>query len=280
MRTVLIAVCLTGCGAAGTGQPLSKADTDIGGKGGADVRSAGGANVFNPYVHERLPSMRRQSAENEQMLRQMGSDAQRIEGEAAHRPHWRQELYPVVFGDPKSPHEILVLLDFAQARSEKVWQAVVEASRSLTASRVKIAVFANSGETYGTDLMGLAIWLAYSRPGQAVPYLSHVLSRWNAIKAEQKRVRGRAALFTNEYDATVNPSDYPLHYHYLATLRPPVPQSEEPVVARYCYDAGNVNMYQAVQIGSYYKVGSLPAVIVDGRVLSSVSAGSILDALK
>ncbi|GHU90082.1 hypothetical protein [Candidatus Desulfovibrio trichonymphae] len=52
--------------------------------------------------------------------------------------------------------------------------------------------------------MGLAIWISYARSGQAMPYLSHALSRWNMIKAEQKRVKGHAVPFTNEYDAAVN----------------------------------------------------------------------------
>ena len=112
------------------------------------------------------------------------------------RQHWPKELYPVVFGDLRAPHEILVLLDFAAPQSEKIWKAVTEASRSLSPAQTKIVVLANSRENYGTDLMGLAIWISYARSGQAMPYLSHVLSRWNMIKAEQKRVKGHAVPFT------------------------------------------------------------------------------------
>jgi hypothetical protein len=239
-----------------------------------------GANAFNPYMRERLPNVRGHSVAGAQMLQQMGASVQRIEKEATHRTHWRQELYPVVFGDPKAPHEILVLLDFASPQSEAVWQAVVEAGRSLTPAQAKIVVFGKNREIYGTDLMGLAIWLTYSRQGQAMPFLSHALSRWNAVKAGQKRARGSAAPFRNEYDATVHASDYPIHYEYLKKLRPPVPLYDEADLSRQFYDAGNVNMYQAMQISVYYNVSALPAVIVDGRVLASVSARTVLDGLR
>ena len=75
--------------------------------------------------------------------------------------------------------------------------------------------------------------------------------------------------------------ELPIHYTYMTTrLRPPVPVNQELAVTRYCYDAGNVNLYQAEQIAQYFGVKSLPAVIVDGRHLSSVTAAGILDALK
>ena len=51
-------------------------------------------------------------------------------------------------------------------------------------------------------------------------------------------------------------------------------------MARYCYDAGNVNMYQASQVASYYGVKTLPAVLVDGRILENPDAGDITEALK
>ena len=51
-------------------------------------------------------------------------------------------------------------------------------------------------------------------------------------------------------------------------------------MAKYCYNAGNVNMYQTVQLCRYYGVKSLPAVVVDGKVLGQVSAKAIVDAMK
>ena len=83
-----------------------------------------------------------------------------------------------------------------------------------------------------------------------------------------------------EYNAVVNTTDYPIHYEYMAKVRPPVPTQDELAVAKYCYDAGNVNLYQAVQISWYYGVKNLPAVIVDGKVLGTVSADAIVNALK
>ncbi len=274
MTMLCAAMLLAGCGAGSGGHAA----------GGAVSLSPtvqnGNTNQYNPHLHQNMPNMRSATAEGAAMLQKMGGSVPTIEGEAAHRPQWKHEVYPVVFGDPTAPHEILVLLDFAAPQSEKIWQAVVDASRSLSPQQCKIAVFANSKEYYGTDLMGLAIWITHSRPGQAMPYLTYALGQWNKVKAEQKSTRGRAVPFQNEYDATVKNTDYPIHYAYLSHLRPPVPASQELSVARYCYDAGNVNLYQAEQISRYYGIKNLPAVIVDGQALSSVSAASILKALQ
>ena len=239
----------------------------------------GGANAFNPYMQTKLPTTRELTAEGQRMLGAMGGAMPTIEGEAAHRRNWRDEIYPVVFGERTAPHEILVLLDFSSPRSAEVWKAVVKASRSLSPQQCKIAVFGNSTENYGTDLLGLAIWIAHSRPGQAMPYLTYALDRWNEVKAAQRRA-GNVRTFKNEYDATASATDYPIHYGYLSRLRPPVPAADELDVARYCYDAGNVNMYQTTQLCRYYGVNELPAVIVDGRPLGKVSADAILKALR
>lgn len=238
-----------------------------------------GANVFNPYMNDKLPNLRKSTAEGEKMLDELGARKQTIEGEAAHRQNWREEIYPVVFGERKAPGEILVLLNFSDPESENVWEQVVKASKALNPSQCKIAIFGNSKENYGTDLMGLAIWLAHARPGQAMPYLSYALKRWNEVKAGQKRT-GNLKKFTNEYDATVTPQDFPIHYGYISTLKPPIPHNQELSVAKYCYNAGNVNMYQETQIAKYYGVGKLPAVIVNGKVLGKASADAILQALK
>lgn len=281
---LLCALLLTGCAAAGNGKDMSSAPVATQHAASPEnivqtAASGGTANAFNPYLHDRLPSMRATSSESEGMLKALGGQAQRIEGEASYRKNWKQELYPVVFGNPKAPQEILVLLDFAAPQSEKVWQAVVAAAKTLQPSQCKIVVFAESKENYGTDLMGLGIWIAHSRPGQAMPYLTYALSRWNAVKAAQKG-KGRVMRFTHEYDAVTSPEDYPIHYAYLSRLNPPVPAQQEPDVAKYCYDAGNVNLYQAMQIREYYDIRQFPAVVVNGRVLTSISAQSILAALK
>ncbi|MDR3357479.1 MAG: hypothetical protein LBN96_01190 [Desulfovibrio sp.] len=270
-----LVLSVAGCVSGKTADPDTAAPKRV-----ATSSAGSGANVFNPYMNAALPNTRRLSDAGEQIIRHLGASAHRIEGEAAYRRRWREELYPVVFGDPRAPHEILVLLDFAEERSEKIWQAVVEAARFLSPTQTKIVVLANSRENYGTDLMGFAIWLSYSRPGEAMPWLSHALARWNAVKAEQKRVRGRVAPFNNEYDATTRPGDYPILYTYMEKLRPPVPPEEELAVSKYCYDAGNVNLYQAMQASTYYGVKSLPAVVVDGNPLASPSAGTIVRALR
>lgn len=246
----------------------------------AAVISAGGsANAFNPFMQSALPNMRTPTSEGQAMLGAMGGKGQSIEEEARHRKYWRNEIYPVVFGDPKAPGEIIVLLNFANPASEKVWQAVTAASKSLTPSQCKIAVFGRSTETYGTDLMGMAIYLVHARPGQAMPWLTYALNRWNAAKTAQKQA-GTVKKFANEYDAVAKSSDLPIPFGYYSRLNPPITASQELALSKYCYDAGNVNMYQANQICQYYGVSSLPAVIVNGKVLGKVTSGSILAALK
>lgn len=266
---MFLACLLFGCGAA----------TAPGETSGSPVATGSSANDFNPWMREKLPNTRQIGSEGEKMLGALGATRQSIEGEARHRRNWREEIYPVVFGDKQAPNEIIVVLDFANPASEKVWEAVARASASLQPSQCKIVVFGRNGEPYGTDLIGLAIWIAHQRPGQAIPYLDYALKRWNAVKAAQKSA-GITRIFKNEYDATATSQDYPIHYAYLSRLSPPVPANQELAVAKYCFDAGNVNMYQANQVCQHYGVKALPAVIVNGRVLASVSADSILAALR
>ena len=195
----------------------------MGGNGSADLTPvaqaapAAKANAFNPWMNKSLPNTRTLSAEGMAMVQAMGADRQSIEDEAAYRPHWREEIYPVFFGNKTAPHEIIVLLDFASPDSARVWQAVRDASAKLSPADAKIAVFAKNSENYGTDLMGMGIWISYERKGQAMDYMSHALSEWNRIKAAQKK-QGRSVPFTNEYDATVKPSDLPIHYAYMGKL--------------------------------------------------------------
>lgn len=276
--TMAAAACtalLGGCFGGGVTAPADGAH-------GAAVsaQAPAGANVFNPWMKNTLPNTRELSAEGRIMVGSMGGAAQSIQREAAHRAHWREEVYPVVFGDKQAPHEIIVLLDFADPDSEKVWAQVRKAARSLSPEQAKIVAFGNSRENYGTDLMGLAIWISYSRPAQAMPYLDYALQSWNTVKAAQRKTRGKAVPFRTEYDATAKASDFPIHYSYFSRLNPPIPAAQQPDVARYCYDAGNVNMYQASQLASYYGVKRLPAVIVDGRILDTPDAGDITAALK
>lgn len=257
----------------GASQPANK--TVSAGSGA----SVSGANLFNPYMNQNLPNLRQTAPQGAELLGKLGGGRQSIQGEAAHRPAWRKELYPVVFGSPTAPHEIMVLLDFSAPESAKAWHEVVTASRSLSPNACKIVVFGNSRETYGTDLMGLGIWLAQARPAQAMPWFSYALERWNSVKAAQ-RAAGKTRQFRHEYDTTVNPGDYPIHYSYLLKLNPPVPEDKELDIVRYSYDAGNVNMYQTVQITGYYGIGRLPAIIADGKVLSQATSSAILAAIR
>lgn len=283
LACLLALTCLAGAcsfssgpsGSSSEGFRVALADTAA-----ASGAVSAGANVFNPWMQKDLPNTQGLSKDGQIMLPQMGGSASRIEEEAAYRAHWRDEIYPVVFGDKKAPHEMLVLLDFGNPHSEKLWKKVMTASRSLDPAQCKIVVYSLSGENYAADLMGLAIWISYERTGQAMPYLDYALSRWNAVKAAQKKSRGKAIAFTNEYDATVKSTDYPIHYAYLSRLKPPVPASREMDVTSYCYDAGSVNTYQALQICRYFGISKLPVVIADGRVLEDPSADDMVKAIK
>ncbi len=269
LPVVLLSAMLFGCGA------MQQPDIE----NSRHEPDSGSANAFNPWLNEKLPNLRQPSDAGAKMLGAIGAKSQSIESEARHRKNWRDEIYPVVFGDRKAPQEIIVVLDFSNPASEKVWSAVAQAAKSLRPSQCKIAVFGRSQETYGTDLMGLAIWLSHSRKDYAMPWLSYALSRWNQIKSAQ-RSAGNEKKFTNEYDATATAQDYPIHYGYLSKINPPVPANQELTVAKYCYNAGNVNMYQASQVCQYYGIQKLPAVIVDGKVLAKATTNSILAALK
>ncbi|MBQ7586320.1 MAG: hypothetical protein IJU40_08750, partial [Desulfovibrionaceae bacterium] len=199
-----ICFCLTGCfGGQSQGaideEPMVTSD------------AVGGADTFNPWRQKTLPSSRGLSKDGRSIVTSMGGHAQSIQREAAHRPHWREEIYPIVYGSPNSVHEVLVLIDFAKPESESVWKEVVKASQSMSPSNAKIVVFGKNSELYGTDLTGLMIWISHARKGQAMNYLSYALARWNAVKAEQRKL-GRVKNFANEYDSTAKTSDYPIHY--------------------------------------------------------------------
>lgn len=264
LPAILLGLMLSGCAAQ---------------QGPTTAEPGSSANDFNPYMREKLPNTRQLSNDGAKMLGALGAKAQTIEGETKYRKNWREEIYPVVFGDRKAPHEIIVILNFAEPECEKLWSQVVAASKSLQPGQCKIVVYGRSSENYGTDLMGMAIWLAHSRKGQAMPWISYALSAWNQAKAAQKS-QGKVNKFTDEYDSVAKTGDFPILYSYLGRVNPPVPASQELALSRYCYNAGNINMYQATQICQYYGVSRLPAVIVDGKVLNGPTADSILAALR
>lgn len=232
-------------------------------------------NRYNPYVH-RLPGAEI-SAENQDELELRGAHAMTIQEEAAHRAHWKEEVYPVVFGERKAPNEILVFIDYAAPESERLWREVVRATRQLNARTSKVVVFGNSREKYGTELMGGGIWVSYSRPEKGVEFFSYTLNRWNAVKAAHRR-QGKHHPFVYEYDATITSTDFPILYAFFNETRPPVPAEKQMDLVRYSYDAGNVNMFQAVAVSQYYGVKSFPAVVVNDVVVPAPTAEKIVAA--
>ena len=240
--------------------------------------TAAGGNKFNPYMQSRLPAGSMQ-AEAESMLKEMGARAPSLQDEVQHRPRWKEEVYPVVFGDRKAGNEILVFLDYAAPQSEALWQEVVKASQSLDPRSTKIAVLSRNSEKYGTELMGGGIWMAFMRPQAAMHYYSYSLNRWNTVKNQQAQ-KGGKRVFTYEYDAVLNATDQPILYAYLHQVQPPVPGKEHVEIVRYAYDAGNVNLFQAVTAANAYGVKQFPAVVVNDKLLGQANAQSIVAAVK
>ncbi|MBQ7457090.1 MAG: hypothetical protein IJS54_05765 [Desulfovibrio sp.] len=261
----LLVLCLCGCAAA---EPTTSKVVQS---------EAKGADIFNPWRSKDLPESRHLSKDGNEILGQIGGQAQSLVAEAKHRPYWRDEIYPVVFGERTAPHEILVLLDFANPKTEVLWKEVVAASKHINPKHCKIVVFGKSTELYGTDLIGLAIWMSHQREGQAMPYISYALAQWNKVKAEQKR-QGRVKAFANEYDATASAKDMPILYSYLGKIHPPVAERDELALSRYSYDAGNVNMYQAIQVCDHYEAKP-PCVVVDGRTMGLAKQSDIVNAV-
>ena len=110
-------------------------------------------NRYNPYLQSRLPALGL-NGESEEIARALGGKASSLQDEAAHRKNWKEEVYPVVFGNRKASNEVLVFLDYANPESRRVWAEVVAASRKLDPKNSKIVVMGKSSEPYGTELMG------------------------------------------------------------------------------------------------------------------------------
>ncbi len=235
---------------------------------------AADAQIFNPYLHAKLPS-ESLKGESAQMARSLGGKSSSLQDEVQYRKHWRQEVYPVVFGNAKAAHEVLVFLDYAVPQSQHVWAHVVQASHYMTAQDVHISVFARSKEPYAIELMGGGIWMAHSHPTYALDYYTHTLLRWNAAK-QGLAAQGIRRPFVTEYDATEG-MEIPILYAYLERVG--VHGSQQFSIVKYAFDAGNINMYQANIAAQHYGIQNFPAVVVNGKRIANVSAQNILDAL-
>lgn len=241
--------------------------------------AGGNANRYNPHVQSRLP-VSEQAAEVSQTIEKYGGKATTIQDEANHRKYWKDELYPIVFGDKKAPNTIMVLLDYAAPQSQQVWATIVQAASRLDPHTVQIVVFGNSKEQYGTELMGFGIWVSIMRPKQAMAYYTYTLGQWNDVKRRQVGARGKSQAFQYEFDGTAGSTERPFVYNFLDGLKPPLPEKQQPEVVKYAYDAGNVNMFQAVEVATYYGVKQWPAVIVNDSVLQQVTVANIVKAVQ
>ncbi|MDO5536064.1 MAG: hypothetical protein Q4F72_00835 [Desulfovibrionaceae bacterium] len=237
------------------------------------------ANAFNTYTGKPLPASRTPQGDEAEILKALGGRPRSIAADTAYRKHSRQELYPCLYGTPGAGHEVLVLLDFASPASRPLWEAVRGAVAKVPASAARVVLFGRSNEAYAMDLTGLAIWAARERPGQAVDYVTWALRRWDEVKAGQRRL-GAERVFRDEYDAVVTPKDYPMVFTGMSRFRPAVPEKDQSEVARYVYDAGNVNLFQSTEVCSYYGVEKMPALVVDGKVYTKMTAAELVSLLK
>lgn len=231
---------------------------------------AADANAFNPYTGKPMPTARVVKGEDVKILRAIGAKPRSIATDAAHRPHWREELYPVLQGSMTAPHEVLVVLDMASPKARTVWARVSEVAKATAPEKARFVLFGKSRELYATDLTGMAIWAARERKGQAMDYVSWALRRWDEIKAGQK-AQGRVRPFNHEYDAVVTRKDYPMAFVAMERFKPPVPARDQSELARYAYDAGNVNLFQTTEVCAYYGLKDECGVIVDGKIVSDLS---------
>ncbi len=236
---------------------------------------AADAQRFNPYLHATLPS-ETLKGESAKMARSLGGKSSSLQDEVKYRKQWQQEVYPVVFGNPQSAHEVLVFLDYAIPASQHVWAHVVQAAQYMSAQDVHISVFARSAEPYATELMGGGIWMAYSHPTYALDYYTYTLSRWNGAK-QGLAAQGIRRPFVTEYDATEG-REVPILYAYLERVK--VPSNQHFTIVKYAFDAGNINMYQANLAAQHYGVQHFPAVVVNGKRIADPSAQNILNALR
>ena len=230
---------------------------------------AAAANAFNPHTGKPMPTARTVKGEDAKILQAIGGRPRSIATDAAHRPHWREELYPVLQGSMTAPHEVLVVLDMASPKARTVWAKVREVAARTAPEKARFVLFGKSRELYATDLIGLAIWAARERKGQAMDYVSWALGRWDEIKAGQK-AKGQVKPFIHEYDAVLTRKDYPMVFVAMERFKPAVPAKDQSALARYAYDAGNVNLYQTTEVCAYYGIKDGCGVVVDGRLLSSL----------
>ena len=247
--------------------------------GPAQALADGAANAFNPYTGKAMPSSRKVKGEDSKILEALGGTQRSIATDAAYRPHWKEEAYPVLKGTMDARHEVLLVLDMADPAARPLWKTVRAAMDRLPAAQARLVLFARSAELYATDLTGLAIWACRERPGQAISYLSWALQRWDDIKAAQRR-KGTVRPFNNEYDAVLSRKDYPLAFVAMnSCFKPRVPEKDQSRLAAYIYEAGNINLYQATEVCRYYELETPSGLIVDGKVVDRGISASALKAL-
>lgn len=235
-------------------------------------------NRYNPYMQQKLPTPLH-SDENKDILAALGGHPTTIQDEAGHRKHWREEIYPVVFGNKTAPGEVLVFLDYTSPESAVVWREVVKATALLNPQTSKVVVFGNSKEHYGTELLGGGIWIGYARPAKALEYFTYTLTAWNSAKTRHQQ-QGRQRRFVYDVDTSFDTGALPILPAYLETLQPTLSTEAQARILDGAYEAGNVNMFQAMTAAHYYNVPQLPAVVVNGRLLSNPTATTIVQAVK
>ena len=237
-------------------------------------------NAFNSYTGKPMPVSRVPKGDEARILSELGGKPRSIAADTAYRTHSKQELYPCLYGTPQSVHEVLVLIDFAKPASKTLWAAVCGAVKKVSPAQARVVLFGKSDEAYAIDLTGLAIWAARERSGQSMAYLSWALNRWHEIKDGLKQ-KGEHRIFRSEYDAVLNKKDYPMVFTAMTKcFKPAVSEKDQSDLAKYAYEAGNVNLFQATEVIKYYDVAKLPALVVDGKVCYEMTADQLAALLK
>ncbi|MDO4840185.1 MAG: hypothetical protein Q3990_05865 [Desulfovibrionaceae bacterium] len=237
-------------------------------------------NAFNSYTGKPMPVSRVPKGDEARILSDLGGKPRSIATDTAYRANSKQELYPCLFGTPQSAHEVLAVIDFARPESKSLWAAVCGAVKKVSPAKAKVVLFGKSDEAYSIDLTGLAIWAARERSGQSMDYLTWALNRWHEIKDGLKK-RGEKRIFRHEYDAVLDKKDFPMVFTAMTKcFRPAVSEKDQSTLAKYAYEAGNVNLFQATEVIKYYDVEKLPALVVDGKVYYEMTADKLASLLQ
>lgn len=206
LAAVLVSgLLLGGCGGMSTGDTGPREKVNL----ASGVQNAK-ANAFNPYLHTSLPNLRANDAESQAMLQKWAAGQPPSKVKPRTGPSGSRKFIPYFLAIPKRRTKCWCRLRILPRRRVKRfgrrWQRPAALFRPSSARWRYLPTVRNITEPISWA------WASgfLTRPGQAMQYMTYALSRWNEVKAAQKK-KGRVAAFNNEYDATAESSDFPIH---------------------------------------------------------------------